>query len=156
MASWFTVRIYDTLVSHKQKFKKIQNACQTIAYNQVQFWIRLYNSIPKWVKLQNIIQKQTIKTGTTDIWHLKSLNTWTNICYPVQEHYETQTQTFITPSGSYATSNALISHRQGTGSPRLHWLAILGRYSYWNALHWTSGLISVSHLGQASVLPWGR
>lgn len=27
--------IFDTLVSHKQKFKKIQNACQTIAYNQV-------------------------------------------------------------------------------------------------------------------------
>lgn len=64
--------IFETLLSHKQKFKKIQNACQTIAYNQVALSTHFYSSIPRCVNLQNIIQKQTIKTGTADIWHLKS------------------------------------------------------------------------------------
>ena len=118
--------IFDTLLSHNQKFRKIQNACQTIVYNQVALSTHFYSSIPRCVKLQNIIQKQTIKTGTTGIWHLKSLNTWTNICYSVQEHYKTQTQTCITPSGSCATSSFLFLMDKN----RQHQAALISQSQY--------------------------
>lgn len=41
-----------------------------------------------------------------DIWYLHNINTWTNICCSVQQFYKNQTQTVVTPSGSYVKSDA--------------------------------------------------